>query len=191
MDKRNVGGFRTTDLGRYLVRAGRGDGVPAVGTRRRCGGQDEAQATPSQGRAFLNTLATWGLWLILSLRYLSLLVQGIFAHRPCDPVRGDYRCGANPRPARTVCPAWTIVQPPPLDQGLGGVVGAALAGVVVGRGKSNCWWAIVDTEVLPTDKASNIKRTFMIDTRSCDDIKVVPGHAQPPSVLAFRVPSLH
>ena len=46
------------------------------------GGQDEAQATLSQGRAFLNTLATWGLWLILPLGYLSLLVQGIFAHPP-------------------------------------------------------------------------------------------------------------
>jgi hypothetical protein len=33
-------------------------------------------------RAFLDTLATWGLWLILPLGYLSLLAQGLLAHPP-------------------------------------------------------------------------------------------------------------
>ena len=32
--------------------------------------------------AFLTTLATWGLWLILPLGYLSLLAQGLLAHQP-------------------------------------------------------------------------------------------------------------
>ena len=62
--------------GRYLV------GVDATAWAEAIGGQQEAQATLSQGRAFLNTLATWGLWLILPLGYLSLLVQGLLAHPP-------------------------------------------------------------------------------------------------------------
>lgn len=48
----------------------------------RVGGQAEAGQTLSQGRAFLDTLATWGLWLILPLGYLSLLVQGLLVHPP-------------------------------------------------------------------------------------------------------------
>ncbi|GAB4513510.1 MAG: hypothetical protein Kow0047_25160 [Anaerolineae bacterium] len=46
------------------------------------GGQEEAVQTLAQGRAFINTLATWGLWLILPLGYLSLLLQGLLAHPP-------------------------------------------------------------------------------------------------------------
>ncbi len=48
----------------------------------RLGGQAEAGQALSQGRAFLDTLATWGLWLILPLGYLSLLVQGVLVHPP-------------------------------------------------------------------------------------------------------------
>lgn len=62
--------------GRYL------EGVDATAWAEAIGGQQEAQATLSQGRSFLNTLATWGLWLILPLGYLSLLVQGVLAHPP-------------------------------------------------------------------------------------------------------------
>ncbi|MEM7134301.1 MAG: hypothetical protein AAF702_48975 [Chloroflexota bacterium] len=62
--------------GRYL------EGVDATAWAEAIGGQQEAQATLSQGRSFLNTLATWGLWLILPLGYLSLLVQGMLAHPP-------------------------------------------------------------------------------------------------------------
>ena len=62
--------------GRYLA------GVDATAWAEAIGGQQEAQATLSQGRAFLNTLATWGLWLILPLGYLSLLVEGLLAHPP-------------------------------------------------------------------------------------------------------------
>ena len=46
------------------------------------GGQDEARHTLIQGRAFLDTLATWGLWLILPLGYMSLLAQGLLVHPP-------------------------------------------------------------------------------------------------------------
>ena len=38
----------------------------------------------SQGRSFLNTIAVWGLWIILPLGYLALLLQGIFVH-PTTP----------------------------------------------------------------------------------------------------------
>ncbi|MEZ4633704.1 MAG: hypothetical protein R2856_01780 [Caldilineaceae bacterium] len=71
-------------MGVGFVRWG-GAGLPGVQLlfgRRRCGGvgrgdwgQGEAQATLAQGRAFLTTLATWSLWLILPLGYLSLLAQ--------------------------------------------------------------------------------------------------------------------
>lgn len=57
-------------------------GVDAAAWAEAIGGQAEAQATLAQGRAFLNTLATWGLWLILPLGYLSLLAQGLLAHPP-------------------------------------------------------------------------------------------------------------
>ncbi|MBI1299878.1 hypothetical protein GC175_33555 [bacterium] len=57
-------------------------GVDAAVWAEAIGGQGEAQATLAQGRAFLTTLATWGLWLILPLGYLSLLVQGLLAHPP-------------------------------------------------------------------------------------------------------------
>ncbi len=46
------------------------------------GGQGAAAATLAQGQAFINTLATWGLWLILPLAYFSLLAQGVLAHPP-------------------------------------------------------------------------------------------------------------
>jgi prepilin signal peptidase PulO-like enzyme (type II secretory pathway) len=57
-------------------------GVDAAAWAEAIGGQAEAQTTLAQGRAFLNTLATWGLWLILPLGYLSLLAQGLLAHPP-------------------------------------------------------------------------------------------------------------
>ena len=46
------------------------------------GGYAEARHTLVQGRAFLDTLATWGLWLILPLGYMSLLAQGLLIHPP-------------------------------------------------------------------------------------------------------------
>lgn len=61
---------------RYLA------GIDAAAWAQAIGGQDEAQTALAQGRAFLNTLATWGLWLILPLAYLSLLAQGILIHPP-------------------------------------------------------------------------------------------------------------
>jgi len=61
---------------RYLT------GIDAAAWAQAIGGQDEAQTALAQGRAFLNTLATWGLWLILPLAYLSLLAQGILIHPP-------------------------------------------------------------------------------------------------------------
>ena len=46
------------------------------------GGQGEAASTLARGRSFLETLATWGLWLILPLGYFSLLAQTLLAHPP-------------------------------------------------------------------------------------------------------------
>ena len=66
----------------YLVYGWYLAGVDAAAWAAAIGDQDEAQMTLSQGRSFLNTLATWGLWLILPLGYLSLLVQGVLAHPP-------------------------------------------------------------------------------------------------------------
>jgi hypothetical protein len=42
----------------------------------------EAAAIVGQGRAFLSTLAVWGLWVILPVGYLALMLQGIFVHPP-------------------------------------------------------------------------------------------------------------
>jgi hypothetical protein len=42
----------------------------------------EAASVVAQGRSFLNTIAVWGLWVILPLGYLALLLQGIFVHPP-------------------------------------------------------------------------------------------------------------
>ena len=58
------------------------EGVDAAAWAQAIGGQEQAQSTLAQGRAFLNTLATWGLWLILPLGFLSLLAQGLLAHPP-------------------------------------------------------------------------------------------------------------
>ena len=58
------------------------EGEDAAAWAEAIGGQEQAQSTLAQGRAFLNTLATWGLWLILPLGYLSLLAQGLLAHPP-------------------------------------------------------------------------------------------------------------
>ena len=65
------------------------DGLDARAWAEAIGGQAEAQQMLSQGRAFLNTLATWGLWLILPLGYLSLLVQGVLAHPPLTAQPAD------------------------------------------------------------------------------------------------------
>jgi hypothetical protein len=62
--------------GRYLA------ALDAVAWAEAIGGQGEAALTLAQGRAFVDTLATWGLWLILPLAYLSLLAQGLLMHPP-------------------------------------------------------------------------------------------------------------
>lgn len=66
----------------YLAYSRYLSGADATAWAAAIGGQEEAQAALSQGRSFLNTLATWGLWLILPLGYLSLLVQGLLVHPP-------------------------------------------------------------------------------------------------------------
>ncbi len=58
------------------------DGLDAMAWAEALGGQGEATATLAQGRAFISTLATWGLWLILPLAYFSLLAQGLLVHPP-------------------------------------------------------------------------------------------------------------
>lgn len=62
--------------GQYLA------GVDAAAWASAIGGEGAAQATLAQGQSFVNTLATWGLWLILPLGYFSLLVQGLLIHPP-------------------------------------------------------------------------------------------------------------
>jgi len=57
-------------------------GLDALAWAEALGGQGEASQALAQGRAFVNTLATWGLWLILPLGYFSLLVQGVLVHPP-------------------------------------------------------------------------------------------------------------
>jgi hypothetical protein len=42
----------------------------------------DASSVISQGRSFLNTIAIWGLWIIMPLGYLAILLQGIFVHPP-------------------------------------------------------------------------------------------------------------
>lgn len=81
---RVVGGLTLYAAGSlvYLAYSHYLSGVDAAAWAEAIGGQAEAQATLAQGRAFLNTLATWGLWLILPLGYLSLLAQGLLAHPP-------------------------------------------------------------------------------------------------------------
>ena len=58
------------------------DGVDAMTWAQTLGARDEAASTLAQGRAFVNTLATWGLWLIIPLGYFSLLGQALLAHPP-------------------------------------------------------------------------------------------------------------
>ena len=62
--------------GRYL------NALDAAAWAEALGGQGEAAQALAQGRAFISTLATWGLWLILPLGYLSLLAQGVLVHPP-------------------------------------------------------------------------------------------------------------
>ena len=57
-------------------------GVDAAAWAQAIGGQAEAASALAQGRAFVQTLATWGLWLILPLGYFSLLAQVLLAHPP-------------------------------------------------------------------------------------------------------------
>lgn len=60
----------------YLV------GVDAAAWASAIGGSGEASAALALGRSFVETLATWGLWLILPLGYFSLLAQVLLAHPP-------------------------------------------------------------------------------------------------------------
>jgi len=51
--------------------------------------QGEAASVVSQGRAFLTTIAVWGLWIILPLGYLGMLVQGMLVHPPLKAAPSD------------------------------------------------------------------------------------------------------
>jgi hypothetical protein len=42
----------------------------------------DASSVISQGRSFLNTIAIWGLWIIMPVGYLAILLQGVFVHPP-------------------------------------------------------------------------------------------------------------
>lgn len=57
-------------------------GVDAAAWASAIGGSGEASAALAQGRSFVETLATWGLWLILPLGFFSLLAQVLLAHPP-------------------------------------------------------------------------------------------------------------
>ncbi len=73
----------------YLAYSRYLDGVDAAAWAQALGGQAAAQSTLAQGRAFLDTLATWGLWLVLPLGFLSLLAQGLLAHPPTGARPGE------------------------------------------------------------------------------------------------------
>lgn len=66
----------------YLGYTGYLAGLDAQAWAQALGGQGEASQVLAQGQAFVNTLATWGLWLILPLGYFSLLAQGVLIHPP-------------------------------------------------------------------------------------------------------------
>ena len=87
---RIVGGlalYALAGLG-YLAYSAYLDSVSAEAWAQAIGGQGEAATTLAQGQAFVNTLATWGLWLIIPLGYFSLLVQSLLVHPPTG-VPGD------------------------------------------------------------------------------------------------------
>ena len=67
---------------RYLA------GMEAEAWAAAIGGQGEAQRTLAQGKSFVETLANWGLWLILPLGYFSLLVQALLVHPPTQAPEG-------------------------------------------------------------------------------------------------------
>jgi hypothetical protein len=71
-----LAGLAYVAYSRYL------DSLDAVSWARALGGAGEAQQALAQGRAFVDTLARWGLWLIVPLGTLSMLVQGLFVHPP-------------------------------------------------------------------------------------------------------------
>jgi hypothetical protein len=66
----------------YLAYSRYLDGLDAVAWAKALGGEGEAQQALAQGRAFVDTLARWGLWLIIPLGFLSMLAQGVFIHPP-------------------------------------------------------------------------------------------------------------
>ncbi len=81
---RIVGGvalYALAGLG-YLAYSAYLDSVSAEAWAQAIGGQGEAMTTLAQGQAFVNTLATWGLWLIVPLGYFSLLAQSLLVHPP-------------------------------------------------------------------------------------------------------------
>jgi len=73
----------------YLAYSRYLDGVDAMTWAKALGGEGQAAAAMAQGRAFVNTLATWGLWLIIPLGYFSLLAQSMFVHPPGPQTPGD------------------------------------------------------------------------------------------------------
>ncbi len=81
---RLIGGLALYSLAAlgYLAYSHYLDGVDAMTWAKTLGGEGAAAATLAQGRAFVNTLATWGLWLIIPLGYFSLLAQSMFVHPP-------------------------------------------------------------------------------------------------------------
>ena len=73
----------------YLAYSHYLDGVDAMTWAKTLGGEGQAAAALAQGRAFVNTLATWGLWLIIPLGYFSLLAQSMFVHPPGPQTPSD------------------------------------------------------------------------------------------------------
>ena len=83
----SLGMYALAALG-YLAYSQYLAGVDAMTWAKTLGGQGEAAAALARGRSFVDTLATWGLWLIIPLGYFALLVQGVFIHPP-GPGRPD------------------------------------------------------------------------------------------------------
>lgn len=57
-------------------------GQEAMAWAQAIGGQGEAAGVLARGKGVVDTLALWGLWLIMPLGYFALLIKGRLAHPP-------------------------------------------------------------------------------------------------------------
>jgi hypothetical protein len=51
--------------------------------------EGEAASVLAQGRSLLNTIGTWGVWIVIPLGYFSLLIQNLIVHPPLPASPGS------------------------------------------------------------------------------------------------------